>query len=875
MIPKSTFPHDAISSVPASTNVTPRSAGPELDGISPDRLRSENFTPTARELTNGKSTLPDMLSNGYNESEKSSGSENYKTLFKHLDQFAQSVSKVAILSAQRELAKVTLGKKEEEYKHWKHQHGAFISLAEEQERDLRHAKNGMERLDERFKKYEESKNLSTQMLAKILLASGNGAPIPQFDQESTHVKRLGAELEEFKEFKVSMQKITSDLKCEVHTLRGYQSKVMHHDNQHKNTDKRLSKMEKELNDIRSRFHDLGKKSLDHKESILRNEEKTSRAQETLTVHGKRLNELQKLIQQYKSVGESVSDIQNKIVPLGALQAEVVKIQSGYSALNTTLNESSNDNIKNEHNILNFRETLMQQDTKVAKFEGAMMRFDRDLNAVSGTVGSLSARIVSLETHEPRDSNTQATNLDPVFVEFRDDIKQLKQEQEMKDDMVSHEVERLEGSLALIQNESDSMRQKLEEMKAVETSIEAIRQDLSKLADQVAKSPSANTSAQQFITSAPLSTNALVAQLNGADDLLNTVAQQPLMHGSGQTEFLNDHRQRLLACESTLLNLQQRFNNLTTESMARVMVNQMQAMYPYAAKVQSEIDAIKRKQITNTHVLQSHTESIAAHDTLKNAPIMEIQEVLDKLNNNWERHQSRIILLETQVQELSSKLNFDTLGWDAQSSNMRLEFLADIDALKNCVTKLQNGELLITDSGSSKLGERIAHVESARYEERISTLEAAKTGYITTVRLMQSQSIKADQKLEDARRSLEELQQKINNQERETMDEISLLRGKVDSLQHQRKTVGKPPKTKAPTGSDPVRETGRGAELLSADEASITLNSDGRKAGQPTVVSQVPRLAQAKSFQRSEKSKDYVKRRRGSHEESGNEERRKR
>lgn len=239
--------------------------------------------------------------------------------------------------------------------------------------------------------------------------------------------------------------------------------------------------------------------------------------------------------------------------------------------------------------------------KSDKFEGALKRFDNELGSFSEKLGTLENGMHMLESRAPIQDFTSTKvdgashNLDDNSInrissleeqvkpaidsveriaELERQTKLLEEQQEIKDDIVSAEVERLDN--LLIQQEK---------------ALEPIQVDLSALKSQVS-SASANK---------PPTPPPQVEIQREPDDLFRLKVEEL---ESTLRLFKESSTERVEAMEVLVDSQQQRFDNLSTEHLAKSIIHQMQLLYPpHPAGLQVKFDHIKAKQTAvDQHVL---------------------------------------------------------------------------------------------------------------------------------------------------------------------------------------------------------------------------------------------------------------------------------
>lgn len=263
----------------------------------------------------------------------------------------------------------------------------------------------------------------------------------------------------------------------------------------------------------------------------------------LEVTGNPEEEVKGLIEFITDGGGRIDKTENAIKNLdGELEVfanDMEQLKSKMQESSTTAKlESDFDGLKEELRILETNMQLLQE---------------KDSKSTENTFGG--------ET-DLADSNMQVHD---KFATLEEKLASIEQQQDEKDDMVSAEVERLEGSLKM---QAEEIKQLHEEILALrsKTAAPVISQSLP-LPSPIGDSPRVEELLLQKIP-------ALETDLKEF--------REPLLHRTDAIEVLVE-------------SLQQRFDNLSTEHMASAIIHQMQMLYPpHPGNVLNEFTQIKNR-----------------------------------------------------------------------------------------------------------------------------------------------------------------------------------------------------------------------------------------------------------------------------------------
>jgi len=172
--------------------------------------------------------------------------------------------------------------------------------------------------------------------------------------------------------------------------------------------------------------------------------------------------------------------------------------------------------------------------------------------------------------------------------------------------------------------------------------------------------------------------------------------------SGQFSISPNLPGTLSAFDQALLNLQSRFNNLTTEPLVRAMVQQMQLMYPYASNTQneirfvraavSELEKLPPKIDLLTTQVDLHTKGIAkleqkisdqekervSSDNKQERLVAHVKEERDNLKQHVQEQHER---LRQHVEEQYSQLDESIAAVKEESASGMAEVAAKVTKLE--------------------------------------------------------------------------------------------------------------------------------------------------------------------------------------------------
>ena len=509
--------------------------------------------------------------------ERASDVNNQRLLVKHLFDFSQSVTEIASVMIRRDTAKATMKKKEKEYERWRSQHDDYTSLAEEQEREVDKLKETIERLDEKLKKFGQTRDEALNVMARTILSASHGIPISGDSCENAKTKRLETEIKDikaqFKAFKMS----TGSIKDYESRLKANEASVDQIDREMLNNNLSLKS---EVGTMKSELFRLGTQTDQNESRVVSIENCIGRSGFTQAANAKN-----------GGLEEELANIRHEVEPLRTLRSEFDELQTTIGVLSSSL-QALGKKDSEVHQVGQYQD----QENRLAELQDLSLKMKSELMSQVEKIAGQQNRLTALALDHSKLSQDIALPLslvDQRLAEVARELARLKEDQESKDDLVAKEVERLDQSIATMQNSLSEIYTKVNMAMELAKSQNHDSLTVSKPVDPVLNG----------ITSLPRKANGL----SHNDQVPVTKAQES---HSGQAELLADYNGRLIVCEAVLKSLQHRFDNLNTADLARNMAHQMANMYPYPANVLGQLDQMGRNYSLLAPAL-SHLETTVA------------------------------------------------------------------------------------------------------------------------------------------------------------------------------------------------------------------------------------------------------------------------
>lgn len=558
--------------------------------------------------------------------------------------YTESVVESSSLLVQRNLVKEKAERQQNLKDRWSKHYHNFISLAEDHDRVSEKAGSVAESFDNQLKLTQEAQDVAVRTLMSAMMAS-SAAANPKMDELSglrEDVWSLKEGLSDTR-YEVSRTKgaaLQQDLEQKLRTMSEYEKKVAELTVVHNKLQAAVSQHETllvQVPDIRDRVHKLNASQGYFTEL----KDKTKEALEAIKeqkANAKTLNDdlatqktsIQGLLKDFASkkgdfkqsikqnfvgqnqkidafvkdfvaekekLAQSIADQEKKIETVVSQHAnQKERIDSLSIELVGDPDEKAN---KHSKGLIDY---IAEGREKSDKFENALVVFDKELESFSEKLGSLENGMRIVESRAPiqesastRVDNT-AHNLAPEFVDRISSLEELikvnnadsverisdlerqaksvEEQQEMKDDFVAAEVERLDNLL-------------IKQEKAAE----ALHDDLSALKAQVSSAS---------VDKPPTPPPQIEIQREPDDSFRLKVEEleNSLRH------LKESSTERVDKMEVLVDSQQQRFDNLSTEHLAKSIIHQMQILYPpHPAGLQAKVDQMKNKQsAVDQHIL---------------------------------------------------------------------------------------------------------------------------------------------------------------------------------------------------------------------------------------------------------------------------------
>lgn len=561
-------------------------------------------------------------------------------LLKAFTQYTDSVVATSQLHFQRNLQKEKAERQQNLKDRWSKHYHSFIALAEDHDRVSEKAGSLVESLENKMKHTDEVQEAAVRTLMSTMMAS-SAAANPRTEEYSSlkddiwnlkdSLRATKAELDATKYDKKRSKGfiLEQDVDNKLRTMSEYEKQMAELTVVHNKLLATVNNHEKLMvlvPDIQNRVHKLNASQVVYtelkdklKEALIAGKEQKIDCQSLHDEQASQKSSVQGLLKDFaaqksdfKQISEGQKHKTDAIAEDFALQREnltqsiavqdqkIETLVSEFAAQKAQV-ESLNmelvgdldpNSAKQSKGLIDY---IAEGTQKNDKFEGALRRFDTELEGFQEKLGKLENGMRMLESRPPiqdsastQEVDSASHNLDPSSIEripsleglvkanhiesderishLERQAKAVEEQQEMKDDFVAVEVERLDNLL-------------ITQEKALQT----LQEDLSALKSQVSSAP-----ANKPPTPPP--------QIEIQREPDESVRLQVEELETTLRQFKESSTERVDNMEILVDSQQQRFDNLSTEHLAKSIIHQMQILYPpHPANVQAKFDHIKAKQ----------------------------------------------------------------------------------------------------------------------------------------------------------------------------------------------------------------------------------------------------------------------------------------
>ena len=597
-----------------SDHAMPQGAVVDTRTSSPSRTSAGGNTPIVRTPVTSAFTVP-ALPGSFPEQIREGTSESQETLMRYLYQFSQTTTKLASVTVHRDLTKLACDKKEKDYQRWTGHHRSFNALGEQQEEEMKRMRREMEHLDEKVKKHEKARDQAIQVMAKAMLAVNTNLPLKKAEEDSGKVKRLETEIKDLRgvtnSIKTTLSNPSNSDRMYIKRLEEEQSQMMSDITQLRSA---LSSVESDSGQTRTHASLIARAN----NEITRLDARVEQVERIKKGRGKDETVVSPMETQNENFKQEISILQERVAIVSTLQSEIEKLKKSTKSTADALQLVREEVLGSGGENRGLFDVLDAHENSIEAHRTTLQGFHDDLDGCSKNITNLGTRLDLVESSVrsyPAHPTIRSLEekVDEKLAYVVEGFEQFQKDQDTKDELVGKEIDAIQKVCSKLESNFQSTSENLEK------ALGLVQKTISSLQDEVQRSSSTN-----------------LAISNG----INTGQPQSMQHQSNTVrrmddvtaETSRDDHQRFVACETALLALQQRFNNIHTESLARNMIHQLKTMYPYPAETARDLTVLKDSYAASSQSLldlSNELSSLKSHvDGL--TPSHEIGDQIKKL-----------------------------------------------------------------------------------------------------------------------------------------------------------------------------------------------------------------------------------------------------
>lgn len=752
-----------------------------------------------------------------------------KPLAKMFSQFSHNIVKTTCLTNKHDSAIRTRRRQRNEDKKWRKRYDTFVPLAEVRQRDIDSAEKKLTRSDKMLQSIKKDHRAYTDLIATSLASIG--AVIPSGsndgDKNKQDIWSLRAELDravtshdkarsDMTRMRTELEKIKGELEKTTASLNKTKSNL----GQAEFVASKQSRMEKELDECREDLRDRDKKTEARLHSMSGRVEKveantvtmsTIRAMETnaasLTVNTDRA---EKMVKQYEKLPDRILELENRMqdqqssqisqADIAAHETKIQSLQSDYLTLAARMTEVKSSLDQEAVSLHDLREVVSGDgesekgllDTMIASaneyddkfrqaveaFNGTMEDFKVDVKQLKTKVAGIEdakARhdipIKTLEDERPSHSykSEDLTGIKAELSALAEAVGKFERDQNIKDDDVSTETERLDSELIL---QANSIRILADKIDSLPTRSSAISPPPSVPSNGKLSSP--------HLTNGTLAKREMGQQFVEELENKHKVIEQDLDSFKSNFQQFKESTVEVTHNHDTFIaNLQQRFDNLTTDYMVKCMIHQMQSLYPqHPGNILNQLAG-----------LQKHFGQLIGNQQHFDQALGQVTNQVGALDALVKTNQHHIVpLIQTRCDQVASTLTgrIEIEG----SERLRMSEIISNEVhqrLERLVTQEQGLRLKLQETIDTNVDQRFK-VLTEEQQENTSIIKQELSGHLGRIQTLQKgqQSLRTDHttSINTSHKAIEDLHALVDQQSTRIAD----LKPVIDKVQADTKGI---------------------------------------------------------------------------------------
>ena len=636
-------------------------------------------------------------------------------MMNHLSRFAQTLSTHASLTNEQEAAEAKLAKVQQEREKWRNYHSSFVSLSEDQEKEIRDHKATLTRIRMKQREHLKVQEDAIRLMATTLLATQANNPLPTLDGKPS-TDKFSARLEALEAQVPTVQGAAEsnawETKSKLNELQKAQetmtADLQNFKSNNTESQRSLSKgFDDKIAEVRSRISDMDV-------PLVFTRQINDFGLDLAAVRGK-IKDLSKLeaAQDEMSgklydIGEDVRAFKLQKPTYDGLAEKLDTLNGDFRRLHIEVAGDDPENPGLLTMLENFEENLNQVREEVRGVHQSIAIVQDDVDEINKTHTSSEPLQNSTSVKQQSEESSLAVSqrLDKLELILKKDYATLQNDAETRDNMVAAEIGEMEKRVTSLSDQSQDLRQTVTELQ-------------NKLGFQTVNG--AETRTLNGVHAVEL--NGVSHTHNPLNAPYNPGSPRPLVNDVS-TE-LREHRSILESHYNFIADLQSKFNNLTSDEIAGKMTIQMQKLYPFASSVQNDMAGIKanlnhlQAGLNQLHAATYTLDSQAKHRAHWDA---ETRQIVESVRNDLITLQATVATANdlvtshnTQLDDHESRLTIqgeDVIKYNQAFENVKSEATQQLATLGESLTALEK-----------KLGsvESDARKETAKMHSKVSLM----------------------------------------------------------------------------------------------------------------------------------------------------------
>ena len=591
-------------------------------------------------------------------------------LMNHLSQFSQTLSTHASLTNEQGAVEAKLAKVLREREKWRAYHPSFVSMSEDQEKEIKDHKATLGRIKSKQREHNQAQEDAIRLIATTILSAQANDPLPNLDGKfptdkfSARLETLEAQVPaaittiqgaaesnawETKTKLDELERTHEATKLELQNFKSINSESQ------RSTSKFIDEKLAEMNNLLSRM-DVPPAVIERLNNV---------GSEVLTLHSK-VEELFKSEAKQEGMSRTIREIEENLSTLKSQEPTYDGLVKKIDALDGNFRRLQNEVVGDEPGnpglfaiLENFEENLNQVKEEIQGVHQSIAIVQDDIEEIrkpSGSSGSLQHSGISKK--ELEDSVSMLSqDLNSLELTLKENYTTLRTEAESKDELVAEEMSKI-----------------AEQVTAISTQYQDLHKKITQLQNELGSQAVNGTETHTINGIHPVELGGM-SHSHGPLNTSNSFGSSRPMN-----DVLRQHDSVLESHHNFIADLQLKFNNLTSDEMARKMVLQMQKLYPFASSVQNEIIGL-RNQIgllqggiaqlgTSAQYLDNQIKDRINCDAETRKIVESIRNDLGTLQATMDTANDFVISHNSQLSELESRL--ETQGAEVMKYNQAFE-----------------------------------------------------------------------------------------------------------------------------------------------------------------------------------------------------------